>query len=128
MNDIVKAATMERPAPTGGGEEIWAHGLNMFDNYAFINRIEDPLKTEIRRSMLARRGLGLRRYGTVLKIHNGRNAAVDAYQEALDLYVYLNQLYREGEGSAEMLNAALVILVNLAREIKYRGKDDALST
>lgn len=38
---------------------------------------------------------GLRRYGTRLQPLNGRDALVDAYQEALDLAVYLRQAIYE---------------------------------
>lgn len=40
---------------------------------------------------------GLRKYGTRLQANNGRDALVDAYQEALDLCVYLRQAI-EGRG------------------------------
>lgn len=39
--------------------------------------------------------LGVRKYGTRLRAHNGRRALVDAYQEALDLAVYLRQCIEE---------------------------------
>jgi len=38
-----------------------------------------------------------RKYGTVLKTHNGRNALMDAYQEALNLCMYLKQALLEQE-------------------------------
>lgn len=38
---------------------------------------------------------GLERYGTRLQAFNGRDALVDAYQEALDLVVYLRQAIEE---------------------------------
>ena len=38
---------------------------------------------------------GRARYGTPLQPHNGRDALVDAYQEALDLVVYLRQAIEE---------------------------------
>ena len=41
--------------------------------------------------MKARREMGQMKYGTLLQPHNGRDALVDAYQEALDLAVYLKQ-------------------------------------
>lgn len=41
--------------------------------------------------MRARDAAGLAKYGTRLQPHNGRDALVDAYQEALDLCVYLRQ-------------------------------------
>ena len=41
--------------------------------------------------MKARDNTGFKKYGTRLQAHNGRDALVDAYQEALDLAVYLKQ-------------------------------------
>lgn len=38
---------------------------------------------------------GTKAYGTRLYAHNGRDALVDAYQEALDLAVYLRQAIYE---------------------------------
>lgn len=40
---------------------------------------------------------GLAKYGTRLQPGNGRDALVDAYQEALDLCVYLRQAIAERE-------------------------------
>lgn len=39
--------------------------------------------------------IGRERYGTPLQHHNGRDALVDAYQEGLDLVVYLRQAIEE---------------------------------
>jgi hypothetical protein len=45
-----------------------------------------------------RRELGIRRYGTPLQPNNGRNALQDAYEEAIDLAMYLKQaLIEAGE-------------------------------
>ena len=41
--------------------------------------------------MEERRRVGIERYGIPLQAHNGRDALVDAYQEALDLAAYLKQ-------------------------------------
>jgi len=53
----------------------------------------DTLKAEeldtLASDMRARDELGQERYNTSLQPHNGRNSLVDAYQEALDLCVYL---------------------------------------
>lgn len=48
--------------------------------------------------MEARDATGLRRYGTRLKPGNGRDALMDAYEEALDLVVYLRQVLFERDG------------------------------
>ena len=47
--------------------------------------------------MRERDHVGRERYGTPLQPHNGRDALVDAYQEALDLVVYLRQAIAERE-------------------------------
>lgn len=39
--------------------------------------------------------VGRFRYGTPLQAHNGRDALQDAYEEALDLAVYLRQAIEE---------------------------------
>lgn len=39
--------------------------------------------------------LGLERYGTKLQTFNGRDALMDAYQEALDMVMYLRQMIAE---------------------------------
>lgn len=45
--------------------------------------------------MRERDSVGRQRYGTPLQTNNGRDALVDAYQEALDLVVYLRQAIEE---------------------------------
>ncbi len=42
-----------------------------------------------------RSNAGIQKYGTPLQTHNGRDAMWDAYQEALDLCVYLRQAILE---------------------------------
>lgn len=41
---------------------------------------------------------GREKYGTMLRAHNGRDALVDAYQEAMDLVMYLRQAIEERGG------------------------------
>lgn len=49
--------------------------------------------------MLARDRTGEQRYGARLQPHNGRDTLRDAYEEALDLCVYLRSLMYERDGS-----------------------------
>jgi hypothetical protein len=49
----------------------------------------------------ARKQLGISRYGVALQAGNGRDALVDAYQEALDLAVYVRQAVEEGRVDRE---------------------------
>jgi hypothetical protein len=46
---------------------------------------------EVIEDLKARKDFGIDKYGTPLMSNNGRNALVDAYQEALDLCCYLKQ-------------------------------------
>jgi len=46
----------------------------------------------------ARAVSGCIKYGTMLQSHNGRDALMDAYQEALDLAMYLRQAIAERDG------------------------------
>ena len=41
--------------------------------------------------------MGRKKYGTYLTANNGRNALVDAYQEVLDMIVYLRQKIADGD-------------------------------
>ena len=52
----------------------------------------------VRADLDERERIGVERYGTPLQPHNGRDALVDAYQEALDLACYLRQALAEGRG------------------------------
>jgi len=47
--------------------------------------------------MKARDQVGRERYGTPLQAFNGKDALLEAYQEALDLAVYLRQAIEERE-------------------------------
>lgn len=47
--------------------------------------------------LVERAKFGKEKYGTFLKTNNGRRALVDAYQEALDLVMYLKQRLMEDE-------------------------------
>lgn len=68
------ALVVEQPPPRPASGDMWK------------SVIED---------METRRQFGIEQYGTPLQAHNGRDALVDSYQEALDLCVYLRQAIEE---------------------------------
>lgn len=49
--------------------------------------------------MTERDQIGEKKHGTRLQPHNGRDVLKDAYQEALDLVVYLRQALYERDGA-----------------------------
>ena len=52
---------------------------------------------EVIKDLQSRDKIGTQKYGTTLQTHNGRNSLMDAYQEALDLVMYLKQALIEQE-------------------------------
>jgi hypothetical protein len=71
-------ATIEQPTPKTGIGDVT--GMVLYD-------------------LTKRRMQGIEQYGTPLMTHNGRDALVDAYQEALDLCLYLRQAIAERDDS-----------------------------
>jgi hypothetical protein len=70
----------DQPLPTGGRECVQ-------------NRLIQAIQE--------RRDLGVARYGQPLMTHNGRDALQDAWEEAVDLTVYLTQLRMEADDRTE---------------------------
>lgn len=89
----------------------------------FAPDVRDGMAADIQ----ARKQVGLERYGTLLQAFNGRDALLDAYQEALDLCVYLRQVLEEqvrGEHRGVFYAAysdALQVALKLRREMSKRG-------
>jgi hypothetical protein len=54
-----------------------------------------PIWEMVIADMQERDRVGRQRYGTPLQANNGRDALLEAYQEALDLVVYLRQAIEE---------------------------------
>jgi hypothetical protein len=52
----------------------------------------------VKSDLESRMVVGERKYGERLRPHNGRDCLLDAYQEALDLAMYLRQLIYERVG------------------------------
>jgi hypothetical protein len=71
---MAEIATRDEPTPEGTGPDI--------------SRL-------VQADLEARAEHGKAEYGERLKAHNGRDALVDAYQEALDLCQYLRQEIEE---------------------------------
>jgi uncharacterized coiled-coil DUF342 family protein len=74
VTDTPASLNTPEPAPTSGGVEVW------------------PL---VIKDMQERAAIGAAKYGVPLTAGNGRRPLVDAYQEALDLSVYLRQAIEE---------------------------------
>lgn len=60
------------------------------NNPAIVDLVVEDLKK--------RKALGIKRYGTFLQAHNGRDALQDVFEEALDMVIYLRQVLEERNG------------------------------
>lgn len=65
------------------------------DQPAPIATAETPIGELVIADLIDRMAVGTERYGMPLTAHNGRDALVDAYQEAMDLTLYLRQAIEE---------------------------------
>jgi hypothetical protein len=67
----------------------------IIDQPAPVPNERPSIQSLVRQDLEEREQVGIQRYGTPLQPHNGRDALVDAYQEALDLACYLRQAIEE---------------------------------
>lgn len=93
MKDAQNAAAIPQPAPQGEGVKV-------------LDLVLQDLRD--------RAEAGRAKYGVYLQTHNGRDTLIDAYQEALDLCMYLRQAIAERDGERP---AAPVLVVNQGRVV-----------
>jgi len=86
IRELTRAAQPE-PPPRGDGAEVL------------------PL---VIADLQARSEMGRAKYGTTLRVNNGRNSLMDAYQEALDQVMYLRQRLEEERSTPKTLGEKLV--------------------
>lgn len=67
-----------------------------------VRNDEPAIQPLVIKDLEERMQLGIQRYGTLLQANNGRDMLLDAYQEALDLAVYLKGalVERDNRGSS----------------------------
>ena len=84
-----------QPKPLVVEDAVSSHDLVIDDIKSSI--LSYPGCTELVDDMLARKEFGLRKYGTILHPDNGRDHTKDAYDEVLDLLVYLRTVMESDE-------------------------------
>lgn len=102
--DRYDGAPVDQPPPVPtGGKAIWDLVVDDLNRTwgpspllsETINEDRERLRAALVADMRERDRIGRERYGTPLQAHNGRDALVDAYQEALDGTVYVRQRIEE---------------------------------
>jgi hypothetical protein len=106
-------AAKSQPLPTGNGIDVAVEVARDMRGWGHA-QIADDIEARIR--------MGEKKYGTRLKTHNGRNAMLDLYQEALDALNYAKQLQLENEETDEFSVDVYRRFAALATEIEARLK------
>lgn len=89
-NEINANEPQPPPIPQPNREAAWA--LVIADaTSGGLAATSGGLAERVLSDMIKRHVFGVSKYGTALKAGDGRNHLIDAYQEALDLCVYLRQ-------------------------------------
>lgn len=60
-----------------------------------IDETQPTVHELVARDIMTRQAVGIQRYGTPLRPHNGRDVLVDIYEELLDAAAYMQQLMQE---------------------------------
>jgi hypothetical protein len=102
--------TMEIDMPT------YPQGDNFFDPNKSepkpVHNGNTPIWELVINDMKARDEMGTKKYGSPPQGFNGRNALVDAYQEVLDLAVYLRQRIYEDQSKTMAMENLLAAMVS----------------
>lgn len=119
-SDRRMAAVAEKP-PTGDGTIVLDTVIQHICNMANNRQIPYTALTPLREDLLARAEMGLKKYGTKLRVNNGRKAAVDLYQEVMDGIMYAMQARMEGDNKiGRHLEALVYIGAQIASELNVR--------
>lgn len=70
--------------------------MSITDPQPSPQNVGTPIVPLVIADLEARREFGRKKYGDELRVTNGRDALIDAYQEALDLVIYLRQRIEQG--------------------------------
>lgn len=112
----VSEGHVEQPLPVAtDGPHI--HDLVALDVRAFVYLGDEQVALDL----AGRKQIGIERYGQPLQAHNGRDALRDAYEEALDLLVYLRQFQEETGVELPAYRDAVAVVCQLAALLKRRG-------
>lgn len=71
-----------------------------------IHTAERPTVDEVIEDLKVRKAMGIKKYGVPLQPSNGRDSLQDAYEEVLDLTLYVKNEIRRRDGVADMIASA----------------------
>ena len=132
-DDTTRGLHQEQPAPTGDGAAVWPLVLDDIDKLVSRRLIHEQLAAALDADIRQRDALGRERYGTQLRLHNGRDALRDLYEETMDGAVYARQASAEHPADRELAHLssrALWLMVEVravmfGRAMRREGGGDA---
>lgn len=102
-------ASLPEPPPTAGQVRVYDLVVN------------DVTNAQLREDLAERMAMGMAKYGTPLMTFNGRDPLIDAYQEVIDLVMYLRQALAEGGTVGFEYGKAVEIALSLCRALHPDG-------
>jgi len=110
-----------QPDPTGDGAEVWPLVLDDLDKMVGRRLIHEQLAAALEADIRQRDALGRERYGTPLRLHNGRDALRDLYEETMDGAVYARQASAEHPDDKDLahLSSRAIWLMAEVRAVMY---------
>jgi hypothetical protein len=115
----VRDPDTDQPLPKPGQKFVQEFMINELRKHKEFKNID--VEDAIVRGIEARRELGVRKYGTALQTFNGRDATVEAWEEAIDLLTYTHQIEMEDGDTGSLIDIALEILARLTMRRLNRG-------
>ncbi len=116
-----RLAAIAEPAPTGDGAIVLDTVLQHLGNMVNVRQIPFTAFEPLREDLIARADMGLKKYGTKLRVKNGRKAAVDLYQEVMDGMMYAMQARMEGDNTiGRHFESLTCIAAQIAAELNIR--------
>ena len=132
------AATYPHSKPTGDGFVVLDYVDEklacMLEGARLPQALGPLLKPEniiaMREDLFARSVIGTEKYGTPLRVWNGRDSLVDLYQEILDAIMYSGQcqLEKRGDVGGNMLELLINLATQIAGELDKRYQDNGNQT
>ena len=122
--EIAKSASRQQAAPTGAGDVVLDKVLLVIDRmlvaansgheWASGSVLHSDELRRVRKALIDRAEFGEKKYGTKLRMLNGRDATYDLWQELLDAIMYAMQARMEGKPGRHLVE----LLVGLAGQIE----------
>jgi hypothetical protein len=121
-NTNKRLATSSQTPPTGDGAIVLDAVLQRIHNMASVSSIPFLSLEPLREDLTARAEMGLKKYGTKLRVNNGRRAIVDFYQEMQDALMYAMQARLEGDKeTGQYFELLASVTARVAVELNKRG-------